>query len=185
MLLLVATAISAMLIPFSASAAVILRVTQGPLEAPEGTSGNPGLFNVANIGSTTATITGIFFQMLSPIKGELDDKATNIDLIRPNPTQADPLILSPDTNFNIRFSWDAVDNIKDGDVDFGQWQALFGLNIANVPTEFVAATLQVNDPETPIPAAFPLFATGLGGIGLLGWCKKVFVAKPSKRRVST
>ena len=22
---------------------------------------------------------------------------------------------------------------------------------------------------TPIPAAFPLFATGLGGLGLLGW----------------
>jgi hypothetical protein len=26
--------------------------------------------------------------------------------------------------------------------------------------------------ETPVPAAFPLFATGLGGLGLLGWRRK-------------
>jgi len=25
---------------------------------------------------------------------------------------------------------------------------------------------------TPIPAALPLFATGLGRLGLLGWCRK-------------
>ena len=25
---------------------------------------------------------------------------------------------------------------------------------------------------TPLPAALPLFATGLGGLGLLGWCRK-------------
>jgi hypothetical protein len=28
------------------------------------------------------------------------------------------------------------------------------------------------DPITPIPAALPLFATGLGGLGLLGWRRK-------------
>jgi len=27
-------------------------------------------------------------------------------------------------------------------------------------------------PETPLPAALPLFATGLGGLGLLGWHRK-------------
>jgi hypothetical protein len=27
-------------------------------------------------------------------------------------------------------------------------------------------------PSTPLPAALPLFATGLGGLGLLGWCRK-------------
>jgi hypothetical protein len=26
--------------------------------------------------------------------------------------------------------------------------------------------------ETPLPAALPLFATGLGGLGLLGWRRK-------------
>ena len=28
------------------------------------------------------------------------------------------------------------------------------------------------DPATPLPAAFPLFATGLGAVGLLGWRRK-------------
>jgi hypothetical protein len=27
-------------------------------------------------------------------------------------------------------------------------------------------------PETPLPAALPLFATGLGAMGLLGWRRK-------------
>ena len=26
--------------------------------------------------------------------------------------------------------------------------------------------------ETPLPAALPLFATGIGGLGLLGWRRK-------------
>ena len=28
------------------------------------------------------------------------------------------------------------------------------------------------DTATPLPAALPLFATGLGGLGLLGWRRK-------------
>jgi hypothetical protein len=30
----------------------------------------------------------------------------------------------------------------------------------------------VSTPEIPLPAALPLFATGLGGLGMLGWRKK-------------
>jgi PEP-CTERM motif len=26
--------------------------------------------------------------------------------------------------------------------------------------------------QTPLPAALPLFASGLGALGLLGWCRK-------------
>jgi hypothetical protein len=29
-----------------------------------------------------------------------------------------------------------------------------------------------NPVATPLPAALPLFATGLGGLGLLGWRRK-------------
>jgi hypothetical protein len=29
-----------------------------------------------------------------------------------------------------------------------------------------------NSAETPLPAALPLFASGLGGLGLLGWRRK-------------
>ena len=38
-------------------------------------------------------------------------------------------------------------------------------------TQDVYAKLQVTDP-TPLPAALPLFATGLGEMGLFGWRKK-------------
>jgi hypothetical protein len=30
----------------------------------------------------------------------------------------------------------------------------------------------VSAPEIPLPAALPLFATGIGGLGLLGWRRK-------------
>lgn len=33
-------------------------------------------------------------------------------------------------------------------------------------------TLQVGPTATPLPTALPLFATGLGGLGLLGWRRK-------------
>ena len=37
---------------------------------------------------------------------------------------------------------------------------------------FVITNVSVTTNETPLPAAFPLFATGLGGLGLLGWRRK-------------
>ena len=36
--------------------------------------------------------------------------------------------------------------------------------------DFDPLTLQLT--QTPIPATLPLFATGLGGLGLLGWRRK-------------
>lgn len=42
-------------------------------------------------------------------------------------------------------------------------------------TQFTLDNLEVNDPvpgATPLPATLPLFATGLGALGLLGWRKK-------------
>jgi hypothetical protein len=171
-LLLAATTISVMLMPVSASA-VMLNVTQNPnpFEAFEGTTGNIGIFNVANVDTTTARIRSIAFSFADPVRGELDDQPANITLIGPNPTIGNPLILNPGTNFNIKFSWDAVDNIKDNDVDFGLWDARFNIDIVegNILTS-VGALVQVND--LPIPAALPLFATGIGGLGLLGWRRK-------------
>ena len=38
---------------------------------------------------------------------------------------------------------------------------------------FIPGTIYVfSDVETPLPAALPLFATGLAGLGLLGWRRK-------------
>ena len=164
----------AMLMSASASADVMLLCTQNPnpFEAFEGTTGNIGFVNCGNrdtATATTATITGITARGVRPAGGEVDDQATNLALIGPNPTVANPLILVPGGNFNIKFSWDAVDDIKDNDVDFGLWDAFFDLAL---PTGdlFVTASLRVND--VPLPATLPLFATGLGALGLLGWRRK-------------
>jgi hypothetical protein len=46
--------------------------------------------------------------------------------------------------------------------------AFFTLNIPTTNTSFTIAQIAT----TPLPAALPLFATGLGALGLLGWRKK-------------
>ena len=67
--------------------------------------------------------------------------------------------------------------------DQGQITPLSGKLIIGVSESFLASrgprlTVCTNEcgffdtPATPLPAAFPLFATGLGAIGLLGWRRK-------------
>jgi hypothetical protein len=36
----------------------------------------------------------------------------------------------------------------------------------------ITVDLSVDGPITPLPAALPLFATGIGALGLLGWRRK-------------
>jgi hypothetical protein len=43
----------------------------------------------------------------------------------------------------------------------------YGLSPSEAP---VTGTVSIN--TTPLPTALPLFATGLGGLGLLGWRRK-------------
>jgi hypothetical protein len=48
---------------------------------------------------------------------------------------------------------------------------LTNILVAGQLTEFVSTQFEVTS-ATPLPAALPLFATGLGGLGLLGWRRK-------------
>jgi hypothetical protein len=146
-----------------------------PFQAFEDTAGNIGFLTISNFGSSDITITSIT-GVITPFSGELDDQATNLKLLAPTNF---PILLPamvpgmPLSNFNIKFSWDAVDTTKDNDVDFGVWHASFtliGSQAGKPPTDVAFAVLRVND--TPLPAALPLFATGLGALGLLGWRTK-------------
>jgi hypothetical protein len=146
-----------------------------PYQAPEGTFGNIGFLTLSNFGLSDITVTGIT-GVITPFAGELDDQAINLNIVAPI---VFPIVLPgekdgfPLSNFNIKFSWDAVDNTKDNDVDFGIWHATFtimGIQTDRPPTDEAFAVLRVND--TPLPAALPLFATGLGVLGLLGWKRK-------------
>jgi hypothetical protein len=153
-----------------------------PFQAVEGTLGNIGFLTLSNFGTSDITITGITGR-ITPFAGELDDQATNLNLIAPT---VFPFVLPamqpgfPLANFNIKFSWDAVDNVRDNDVDFGIWHATFtitGQQSGRPPTDEAFAVLRVND--VPLPAALPLFATGLGALGLLGWRRKKKTAAPA------
>lgn len=43
---------------------------------------------------------------------------------------------------------------------------------SNEAINMVTTSITLSDVTTPLPAAFPLFATGLGALGLLGWRRK-------------
>ena len=147
-----------------------------PFQALEDTSGNIGFIKIANTGSSTIYITKIIYSFLAHTGGERDDEATNVVLVGPKPQDTGTVDLAAGGNFNIKFSWDAIDNLKDNDVDFGLWSAFFfiyGFVVDGPEETFTAvAHLRVNDPVVPLPPALPLFATGLGAFGLLGWRRK-------------
>ncbi len=146
-----------------------------PFAAVEGSPGNIGFLNIVNSANELYFITNIAVSTLVHFGGEFDDQAKNLVLIAPKPSVSSSLGLASGGNFNIKFSWDAVDDIKDNDVDFGDWLAAFTItgHLAGGADQFdlVAAKLRVLDP-VPLPAALPLFGTGLGLLGLLGWRRK-------------
>jgi hypothetical protein len=59
----------------------------------------------------------------------------------------------------------------------GDWQDVSAFFDLNSGTIFVASDL-----DTPLPATLPLFATGLGGLGLLGWHRKRKAQLSGQRR---
>ena len=97
-----------------------------PFLSFEGTTGNLGFITLKNTDpGHIAFITGINTVRFNAIGGESDDEATNLALVAPNPTADKPTQIGPNGTANIKFSWDAVDNIKDNDVDYGDWGAIF------------------------------------------------------------
>jgi hypothetical protein len=59
-------------------------------------------------------------------------------------------------------------------IETGDWQTVTTFSLLDAAGA-VADTVTVqfrSEVETPLPAALPLFATGLGALGLLGWRRK-------------
>jgi hypothetical protein len=105
-----------------------------------------------------------------------------------------PVLLSPGDYFLMGYGWNSNDqehNSNQGGtpdtfvasplVSFVQSAWTFPDSLApagTLPTAFgltnffSSANIQFDDAATPLPAALPLFATGLGALGLLGWRRK-------------
>jgi hypothetical protein len=53
---------------------------------------------------------------------------------------------------------------------------VYGIYVDSTDSDFGRADLSVTASETPLPAALPLFASVLGGMGLLGWRRRRKIA---------
>ena len=53
-------------------------------------------------------------------------------------------------------------------VEIGDWNN----NGQTIPAQADIQSITINTATTPLPAALPLFASGLGALGLLGWRRK-------------
>jgi hypothetical protein len=157
--------------------------TPDPFSAQENTN-NPhtGNFVVNNDIDTEVDVLNIKASLIVPKGGDANDKATNLKLDGPSPTNNNPLDVAASSakgHFDIVFNWDAVDQVIAGDKDAGQWAAAFLLTFDYIDpatgkavlgaTQFVFVNLQVTDPgfKAPVPAALPLFAGSFGVIGLV------------------
>ena len=104
--------------PFRLLATLVLAAAPSLLAGAIAYSQNPDPFSIAYI-------TSISYFNLIPTGGEADDQATNVALVAPNPTIQNPLKIASGGTANIKLSWDAIDSIKDNDIDFGDWTAFF------------------------------------------------------------
>jgi hypothetical protein len=91
-------------------------------------------------------------------------------------TCSSPLAAGGTCTASISFSVDNGTGETDGDSGVTQLTANFTTAASNVNTGPLFTTITVTDPAvtpaTPLPATLPLFASGLGALGLLGWRRK-------------
>jgi hypothetical protein len=159
--------------------------TPDPFSALENTN-NPQTGNLVVMNDINAEVDvfSIKANLILPRGGDSNDRATNLKLDGPAPTATDPLPVAASSlkgHFDLVFNWDAIDKVIAGDKDSGLWRASFLLSfnyndpdtgkLISGATQNVFVDLRVTDPgfvaPTPIPAALPLFAGGLGLMGVV------------------
>ena len=147
-----------------------------PFVAYEGTSGNIGFITLKNNSlDQIAFVTSILAFQFNATGGESDDQATNLALVAPNPTAKNPVQIAPNGTATIKFSWDAVDSIKDNDIDSGDWAAIFSVHYLYVEGTDNMTVVQgnVRVADAPEPSALSLI---MAGIALLVVGRKRFTS---------
>ena len=133
------------------------------------------LTNVRPTNYLFGNITGLMFL---PTNDDADDVVTNVTIDENNTCSGESVAPGKTCTFSFRIRTSDTSGTNDGDV--GTWaitaqiQATwFDITINNFRTDTFNFndTVNVTDP-VPLPAALPLFATGLGALALLGWRSK-------------
>jgi hypothetical protein len=60
-------------------------------------------------------------------------------------------------------------------IETGDWQTVLTfstVNAAGAPVDDWTVQFRSDSVEAPLPTALPLFATGIGALGLIGWRRK-------------
>ena len=99
--------------------------------------------------------------------GALDQGGTDVHILKNGISlftgEVDPA--DPSAPFNLQLSLNAGD-VLDFAVGFGTDGTYY------FDTTSISASISSDSTVVPVPAALPLFATGLAGLGLLGWRRK-------------
>jgi hypothetical protein len=137
----------------------ILTCAHASTNVPTTLSLSPGSSTIAAGGSVTFTATILDKNTSAGLSGlsiDLNNLTSGVDLIGGFPlTDANGMASLMDT-----FPTAGIFTL----------QAIFEGAGFDSPSQSNQATVTVN--QTPLPAALPLFATGIGGLGLLGWRRK-------------
>jgi hypothetical protein len=150
--------------------AAVLDITSNvpPLFLTEGVQPNfTGSWAITNsnvgLTITIASETANF----APVSGD-----TSNDLIRTVSGGSDCLgvVLAPGGSCTSNAVFTISSGVGDTDVDSALWSV--SLTVNGQAGGSTNVTISDAAPATPLPAALPLFATGLGALGLLGWRRK-------------
>ena len=137
-----------------------------------GTFFGPGF--VSPVLSATLTINNITFDFATPVEGSIKNENTEV-AIESNNKAGTSLFIDwlnfsnphfPTTFSPYALTFDAAAGDTDNFSSFSIANAA-GFEEAHGNLHATSITL-----TTPLPAALPLFATGLGALGLLGWRRK-------------
>ena len=145
------------------------------LIAPSGNIDTPAYINVHDggvVGNVTATVS-IAGGVTRSDPGQAEDQFGNMNTWT-GAVQA-PTVTFTLTTHN-SFTWSSAADVL---MDSTGYSSFYGLNgwtgfEATTAAQYAGAYIpgQGNPGDTPLPAALPLFASGLGALGVLGWRRK-------------
>jgi hypothetical protein len=130
--------------------------------------------------SWTQTVGGSTLTLVGPIVSfSIMPSSNNVDFVQPIDALS-PTISHDVSAGTLVHELDITETSSSSDITTLAFQSVLFTNFSTTPpplnqtddVSFSFATETTTITATPLPAALPLFATGLGALGLLGWRRK-------------